>query len=153
VIAKKVVDSNKPDEVENPPKINSSNIAESNFFTFEIHQCRQSGTTVSCDLSITNKDNMDKILKFEWNSNGRVFDELGNQGTMFDWMIANKSGLGAKPLLLPNVPVKANLKFKNVSGSSKILKRMDLALTTRFREGGSYKTRDFVVKFENIKLQ
>ncbi|MDQ3180087.1 MAG: CsgG/HfaB family protein [Acidobacteriota bacterium] len=128
-----------------------SYVVESNFFSFELVQCRLSGTEVSCDLTITNKDSMDKKLGFEWNSNGRIFDEQGNKSTMSGWLIANQSS--DKPTLLPNVATKANLKFKKVSLQAKILKKIELVLTTHFSEGGYYKTRDFVVTFQDITLQ
>lgn len=136
-----------------PPKVNttrSDNVIESNFFKFELVKCRISGTLVACDLVITNLDSMDKKLGFEWINNGQIFDEQGNKSTMTDWKIANKSD---NVLLLTNVPVKANFRFSPVSPQARLLKRMDLAFTTYFSEGGYYKNRDFVVKFQDIPLQ
>lgn len=136
------------------PKINTNNfnsVVKSNFFKFEMVKCKLSGTLVSCDLIITNQDSMDKKLGFEWNTNGQIFDEQGNKSTMSDWVIANKSSDNA--LLLSNVPVKANIRFSSVSSQARLLKRIDLAFTTYYSEGGYYKTRDFVVKFQDISLR
>lgn len=149
--AEKITESTQQSESVKPTSGNNSpKIVESNFFTFELNQCRLSGTVVSCDFTITNKDTMDKKLGFEWDTNGRVFDESGNQATMFNWVIANKS---YNTILIPNVPVKANFKFKNVSSNTKLLKRMDLAFVSYFSEGGYYKTRDFTVSFQDISLR
>jgi curli biogenesis system outer membrane secretion channel CsgG len=125
--------------------------AESNFFTFELLACRKSSTFVSCDLTITNNSSIDRKLGFEWKSNGRMFDQQGLQSTMSDWLIANQSY--GKPVLLPDVPTKGNVSFKKVSPQATMIKKMELALVTQFSEGGYYKTRDFVVAFENIPLQ
>lgn len=142
--------SDSPTSVQQDKKPKSQ-IVESNFFSFELVQCRLSGAEVSCDLKITNKDSMDKKLGFEWNTNGRIFDDQGNKSTMSGWVIANQSS--DEPTLLPNVSTKANLRFGKVSSQAKILKRIELDLTTRFSEGGYYKTRDFVVTFQDIPLR
>lgn len=131
--------------------VEKANIVESDFFTFRLIQCKSSGTMVSCDLTITNRDGVDKNLGFEWNSNGRIFDENGAKSDMSDWVIAEKSGTSA--VLLPNIPVRATLRFKTASPPGRFLPRIDLAFVTHFSEGGYYKTRDFVVKFQNVALQ
>jgi TolB-like protein len=141
------VERGRTDGAEKPPQT----VVESNFFSFALQQCRRSGSLVSCELTITNKDSMDKKLGFEWDTNGRIYDEEGNRSDMSSWVIAGKSS--DNPLLLPDIPVKATLRFSNISSHASVIKRMDLALTTYFSEGGYYRTRDFVVTFQNILLQ
>ncbi|HEX8197763.1 MAG TPA: caspase family protein [Pyrinomonadaceae bacterium] len=133
------------------PKKADGFVKKEAFFTFELNKCVKSGTAVSCSLTITNNDSMDKLLGFEWLENARIYDEQGSEGKMEGWQIAGKSM--DKANLLPDVPVKANLRFKNVSSQATVLKRIDLALTANFREGGNYVTKDFRVRFEDVPLQ
>ena len=139
-------DQNKPDNAGS----RNAQIKSEQFFSFELHGCAKSGTTVSCDLTVTNNDSIDKTLEFFWNGGGEVYDEQGNSGKMDGWQIANQTS--GKPKLLPDVPVKARIRFKNVSPDARILKRIELALTANFTEGGYYKTRDFKISFQNVPL-
>lgn len=146
---------NNPPKQDSKPDIskgrNDSFVKKEAFFTFELHKCSKSGTQVSCELSITNNDTIDKLLGFGWLSGGRIYDEDGIEGKMDGWQIANQSSTKAK--LLPEVPVKARLRFKNISPQAKMLKRIELSLTANFSEGGYYKTKDFRVEFRDVSLR
>lgn len=140
------------DNVSKTNKRNDSFVKKELFFTFEVHKCTQSGTTVFCDLTITNNDTNDKKLSFHWSNGGRVFDAEGNEGKMDSWQIANK-GFWDGANLLPDVLTKAKIRFKNVSSQAKLLKKIELTLTTNFSEGGSFVTKNFRVEFRDVPLQ
>ena len=133
-----------------PPQTNSFVVNE-DFFTFEIISCSKSGTSVVCQMTITNNSSVDKLLGIDWASNGRIFDESGNQNEMEGWQIAGKAW-GERARLLSEVPTKASFRFKLVSAAVKILKRFDLRLTSNFTEGGNYVTKDIQISFKNIPL-
>lgn len=57
---------------------------------FALQQCRKSGTSITCDFSLTNKG---QDRNFVWVTNeSRLFDELGNSYQGTNGKIANQTG-------------------------------------------------------------
>lgn len=55
--------------------------AEANFFRFDLISCRASGSVIVCELTVTNKDTVDKeiMLRPGWDGGGtRAWDSSGN---------------------------------------------------------------------------
>lgn len=115
--SKKISDSKSPDEVNSnqttqpaqqslPIKIEDHQIA------FALQQCRKSGTSITCDFSLTN-NGTDR--NFAWvTGESRLFDELGNgyQGT--NGQIANQKGNWAKIGFVSGVTTKSQMTFDRI---------------------------------------
>lgn len=128
-------------------------VKQESMFTFELLKCVKSGSMVTCDLAITNNDRIDKKLEipFPDTANGRTFDDQGSQSELDSWQIGSTAKREA--LLIPEVSVKAYVRFKGVSPQATMLKRLDLGFQTAFSEGGDYKRRDVIVRFNDIALR
>ncbi len=63
---------------------------DAQLFTFELQQCRMSGTSIICDLRITNNDR-DREVGLNAHET-TLFDELGNTYRASNTQIANQSG-------------------------------------------------------------
>ena len=87
---------------------------EFNYFTFELLECRRSGTSVTCNLLITNKGKDRKMHTYCRYS--RMVDDRGNVYNA-EWVqIGNKkSNFSSELLLVRDVPTRAYLGFENVS--------------------------------------
>jgi formylglycine-generating enzyme required for sulfatase activity/TolB-like protein len=104
-------------------------IVESNFFTFELHRCRRSGTSVICEFTITNNDK-DRNLRIQADSDNKLYDEFNNasQGNGSEIANTGKKGWYAEAFLVNGISTKARVYFENFSGSSSKITRMDIRL-------------------------
>jgi hypothetical protein len=100
----------KPAEGQRPPvKIQK---VETESFTFELLQCKLSGSSVICDLRITS-NGRDRNLQIDY---ARMFDEHGNQTQARQFRLANKIGsMYVESLLVSSVPTPGRLTFEEVS--------------------------------------
>lgn len=114
------------------------------FFTFELHRCRLSGSTVACDLTIVNTDK-DRSLAIC--SGGVIFDEAGNQARMYRARLANDEGHSASSFLISGVPTTARVTFEGVSASANKITLMSLSICSI--QGGA----DFRLEYRNIPLR
>ena len=117
---------------------------DANFFTFELQRCLLSGTTVMCELTITNKGD-DRQIGFSWRS--RLFDDQGNEYKAERVRLASKEGNSADAILVSGITVNLRLIFENVS--SQIRQITLLYLQVHAYGGGN----DFAVEFRGISLR
>lgn len=126
-------------------------LASERFFTFELKQCRISGTTVACDLMITNNENSQRRLEFYQRDFGpisKIFDDQGNEIRMTSNEISNR-GSYEYATILPDVSVKAKAVFNDVSSDSQELKLVTFYFDT-IKDG--YIVDSFKVEFKNVPL-
>jgi TolB-like protein len=98
---------------------------ETNNFTFELKEVKMSGTTVTCDLTITNNDNnqdRNLVLHLKDGLSGRqsrIFDEFGNEYSATYVQLGNKERRGAigdvTNTLVSGIPTKVKISFEKVS--------------------------------------
>lgn len=125
--------------------------ASERFFTFELKQCRISGTTVACDLMITNNENSQRRLEFYQRDFGpisKIFDGQGNEIRMTSNEISNR-GSYEYATILPDVSVKAKAVFNDVSSDSQELKLVTFYFDT-IKDG--YIVDSFKIEFKNVPL-
>lgn len=124
---------------------------DAQFFTFEVVQCRLSGTTVICDLLITNND-VERTLTLS--SDGSVlFDDLGNSYKGGETRIANSS---RESVLVTRVPTKARIVFDGVSSQAVRCPLLTLSFQAReFKTGVRVRkyVEPFKVEFRNVLLR
>lgn len=99
---------------------------EAQFFTFELLHCKKSGTTVICDLDITNKER-DRELGTGINS--QLFDDFGNKVNAVEVRVANKNsgGMGyASSLFVAGVTTRVRVGFQNVAPQATKATLLDL---------------------------
>jgi TolB-like protein len=101
------------------------------FFTFELQQCRISGTAVICDLIVTNNDR-DRELGILIDGTGLI-DDANNTvmvKALEDVSLANATGSfmsgKAMTMLVSGVPTKARVVIKDVSPQAKKLSILGL---------------------------
>lgn len=108
----------------------SSRKAESDFFAWELHQCRLSGSSVICDFSVTNLDS-DRQLGLQYTS--ELFDNSGNRSQAAYVELANaKSGgftASAYSMLIKGVRTRARIRFDNVSPDATKISLLSLECT------------------------
>lgn len=117
---------------------------EAQFFTFDLHRCRLSGTTVACDLTITNNDK-DRSVAICYG--GVMFDETGNEYKMYSAQLANDEGRAARAFLISGVPTRAKVTFEKVSPNASRITLMSLRICGV--QGGA----DFQLQYRNISLR
>jgi formylglycine-generating enzyme required for sulfatase activity/TolB-like protein len=100
---------------------------ESNFFTFELHRCRRSGTSVICEFTITNNDKDRELGIYGYYS--KLYDEYNNESKGSAAEMANKGKNGSVEAFLVNgISTKARVYFENYSAASNKITRMDIRL-------------------------
>jgi hypothetical protein len=126
------------------PKVKGKVVKEK-FFTFNLEQCRISGSTVACDLQITNEESEDRQLRFETSV---LYDDQGNEAKDSDNRIANKLGR-ERVQLLSGVPVRARVTFNRVSPQAQEIKLLKLSFETIER---GFVSVVFNVSFRNVPI-
>jgi TolB-like protein len=116
---------------------------DAEFFTFELVKCRLSGTTVICDLVITNHD-VERQLAFGNAVPGGsvVYDDVGNSHRWREGQIANSSLYGA--VLVSEIPTKARISFEGIPSGVTRCPLLELSFFTRH---------EFKVSFRNVPLK
>jgi TolB-like protein len=117
---------------------------DANFFTFELQRCLLSGTTVMCELTITNKGD-DRQIGFGWRS--RLFDDQGNEYKAERVRLASKEGNAADAILVSGITVNLRLTFEDVSSQ---IRQITLLYLQVHAYGGG---KDFAVQFRGISLR
>jgi len=102
-------------------------------FTFEIIQCKLSGTTLTCDLFITNNDQDRELVlgakgnDFSRNVKSRIFDDSANEYGAIKCHLGEKANAGeVTNSLVSGIPIKANLVFDNVSPETRLLTLLEI---------------------------
>ncbi len=120
---------------------------ESRFYTFELKQCRLSGTSVICDLVITNNDT-DRYLGCDASSSS-MYDDSGNGTRGTNSQIANAGTYDNAPLLVSGVPVRARITFEGISPQASRITLLKILYITA-SEGR--RRENFEVEFRNVPL-
>lgn len=90
---------------------------KASLYTFDLQQCRLSGNTVVCDLTVTNNDK-DRMFSFDNIVGGAgMVDDLGGTYQATSLQVANRNGFD-DAVIPSNVPVKSRVTFDNVSNQA-----------------------------------
>jgi TolB-like protein len=117
---------------------------DANFFTFELQRCLMSGTTVMCELMITNKGD-DRQIAF--GNRSRLFDDQGNEYHAERVRLASKEGYEADAILVSGITTNLRLTFESVSPQTRQITLLDIYVAMY---GGG---RNFNVQFRSISLR
>jgi curli biogenesis system outer membrane secretion channel CsgG len=118
---------------------------DANFFTFELQRCLLSGTTVVCELVITNKGD-DRQIGF--GNKSRLFDDQGNEYGAEHIRLASKEGYQAEAVLVSGISVNLRLMFQGVSQHIRQITLLDVYVAV-YSGGG----KNFNVQFRRISLR
>ncbi|MCH8298970.1 MAG: hypothetical protein IIC39_00305 [Candidatus Marinimicrobia bacterium] len=136
---------------ESPKKsgIGSNQIVEANGFTFELVECKMVGTTMICDMLITNNREDKELMIFQYGaSSSRVIISTGKeykpyQATLDSHRSDSYWMKPARSVLVNGVPTKAVLEFKNVIPKPAVIALLELGC----------KSKDaFTAQFRNISI-
>lgn len=115
---------------------------ESDGIFFDLQGCKFSGTTVTCDLIVTNNED-DRELYISYNT--RIFDESGNQyNASLIELGNNRSDFEAWLILIKGIPTKLRLSFNEVSSGIRKITVLEIV-------GGTSNSR-IKIQFRNITL-
>jgi hypothetical protein len=128
------------------PTPKQSWIIKSNFFIFELHGCRISGSSVICQFTIINEDNDRKLMIQANCGDCKIYDEKNNSANASGAEIAN-SGKRVRPeaLLGKDRKADARLYFEGISPNATEISRMDIKLCP---QNGNC----FFIKYKDIPL-
>jgi TolB-like protein len=120
---------------------------KASLYTFDLDECRLSGTTIVCDLTITNNDN-DRMFSYDNLVNGAgMTDNIGNIYGATSIRIANRNGFD-DAVILSNVPTKSRITFDNVSSQATKIASLRMQFN-RFDQGI---INHFKVEFRDVAL-
>jgi TolB-like protein len=142
------------DQKTNSPAGNASSASKpvkqtvkSNLYTFDLDVCRLSGTTVICDLTITNND-ADRMFSYDNLVNGAgIIDDLGGTYGATSIRIANRNGFD-DAVIAANVPTKSRITFDNVSSEATKI----VSLKMQFNRFDAHILNHFRVEFRDVPL-
>lgn len=136
--------SGKPGEASGGSNSRAGQTADSQFFTFELRECKASGTTVICELTVTNRDN-DRHLSFS--NLSTMIDNFGSSYNAVAARLANNSdpitGYG-EAMLVTGLPTNGRIGFTEVSPQA-----TSIAVLTLDWVVGNYR---FKTQFRNVPL-
>jgi TolB-like protein len=116
---------------------------ESHLFTFELHGCRLSGTSVVCDFTITNNDR-DRRLGIGGST--KMFDDFGNEVRPRQIEVADGGRRSNKfATLIAGVPTRARILFDGVSPTAT---KMTLLYVWVYEQSGN-----FPIEYRNVPLR
>lgn len=123
--------------------------AKAKFFTFDLQECRISGATVACELTITNNDNLEKGIRFGYAYyRSLMLDDKGSEYKSSDSRLANRED-NSMMQLASGITVKARVIFERVTTQPKTIKLLTLWFNTPVR-GARLDT--FKVEFRDVPL-
>lgn len=119
---------------------------DSNFFTFELQQCQMSGTSVTCDLMITNKGDDRRI---GLGSRTRLFDDQGNAYYAERVRVASTEARNVYQDLVSGIAAKARFTFEGVTVQTRRITLLDISVSP----SGVSRGRSFNVQFRDVPLR
>lgn len=120
---------------------------KASLYTFDLEDCRLSGGTIVCDLTITNNDN-DRMFSYDSLVGGAgMIDDLGGIYRASSIVIANRNGFD-DAVILKNVPTKSRIVFDNVSSQATKIESLRMQFN-RFDQGI---INHFKVEFRDVAL-
>lgn len=148
IAGKGVTKAKKGDTQPAPHTAKETQKAEVQGFLFELLGCDESSQTVTCNLTITNKEK-DRELnlgkRYNHDPIDRMFDDAGNEFHASNFKIANKGSRGSGSigsLLVSRVPVNASIRFEGVATQSNIIALLEINLN-----GGGFK-----IQFRDVAI-
>jgi hypothetical protein len=117
--------------------------AEEHQVVFNLQQCRKSGTSITCDLTLTNAGQDRRFRLSTYRS--KLFDELGNGYRGEDAQVANQTGDSPEIGFINGVTTKAQMTFENIEPNAAKITLLEFS----FAVGDDY---DLSVKFRNVPL-
>lgn len=110
---------------------------------FALHECRKSGSSITCLFSLTNKgqDRRFRLLTYV----SKVFDELGNGYSGSEAQIANQTGNTPQISFIGGVTTRAQMTFDKVEPNAAKITLLSIG----FDVGNDY---NLSVKFRNVPL-
>ena len=139
-----------PKNPQSPKNPQNTKTASNRFFTFTLQQCKASGSTVACDLFITNDESGERPLEFyhDLYTVSKIFDDYGNEVKITSNGIGNK-GNYQTAIMLSNVQTKAKVVFTDISLDATELKLIKLYFST-IKNG--FIVDSFIVEYRNVVL-
>jgi TolB-like protein len=120
---------------------------KASLYTFDLEDCRLSGGTVVCDLTITNNDN-DRMFSYDHLVGGAgMIDDLGGTYRATSIVIANRNGFD-DAVIVKNVPTKSRITFDNVSSQATKI----AVLRMQFNRFEQHIVNHFKVEFRDVAL-
>lgn len=120
---------------------------KASLYTFDLEDCRLSGSTIVCDLTITNNDN-DRLFSYDHLVGGAgMIDDLGGTYRATTIGIANRNGFD-DAVIVKNVPTKSRIVFDNVSPQATKIASLRMQFN-RFEQGI---ITHFKVEFRDVAL-
>jgi hypothetical protein len=110
---------------------------------FALHECRKSGSSITCLFSLTNKGQDREFQLSVYKS--KLYDELGNGYKGSDAQLANKSGDFPKIGFISGVTTRAQMTFEKVEPETTKI----TLLTVGFEVGSDY---NLSANFRNVPL-
>ncbi|MDQ3132283.1 MAG: hypothetical protein M3Q99_16165 [Acidobacteriota bacterium] len=136
--------NSKPADESNPAKpLPVIMKAEDHSVLFALHECRKSGSSITCLFSLTNKG-QDREFQL-WGYRSDLFDELGNGYKGSDAQIANQTGNSPTIGFINGVTTRAQMTFENVEPSATKITLLSIGFDVGNDERLS-------VKFRNVPL-
>lgn len=120
---------------------------KASLYTFDLDDCRLSGTTIICDLTITNNDT-DRMFSYDNLVGGAgLIDDQGGTYPATSIRIANRNGFD-DAVIVANVPTKSRIVFDNVSPQATKIVSLRMQFN-RFEQGI---INHFKVEFRDVNL-
>lgn len=117
--------------------------AEDHAVLFALHECRKSGSSITCLFSLTNKGQDRRFRLSRYDS--KLFDELGNGYKGSDAQVANQTGGIPEIDFINGVTTRAQMTFENIELNAAKITLLDIG----FRVGAD---NNLSVKFRNVPL-
>lgn len=117
--------------------------AEEHSVVFNLQQCRKSGTSITCDLTLTNTGQDRRFRLSSYRS--KLFDELGNGYKGANAQVANQKGDSPEIGFIGGVTTRAQMTFENIEPNAAKITLLEF----NFMVGDDY---DLSVKFRNVPL-
>jgi len=117
--------------------------AEDHLVLFALHQCRKSGSSIVCDMSLTNKGDDRQFELITYRS--RLYDELGNGYRGSDARVAREQGGSPRIDFIKGVTTRAQITFNQIEPNTTKITLLDLT----FNIG---RDNNLSIKFRNVPL-
>ena len=118
-------------------------------YSFELIQCKLSGSRLTCELLITNTEqDRELLLSIPMESpNSRIVDGEGNEYIAKQFQLGNNKGYHARTKLVTGIPTKVNIIFEDVSQQANKLSLLEIGGCTT---GNYYK--QFTTQMRDIPI-
>lgn len=117
--------------------------AEDHSVSFALHECRKSGSSITCLFSLTNKGQDRRFRLSTYQS--KLFDELGGGYSGSEAQLANKTGNTPEIEFINGITTKAQMTFDKVEPNAMKITLLNIG----FLVGNDY---DLSVKFRNVPI-